>query len=232
MGWAVALPSRGHAHDAVHQWPPARGGQNGSVAIPSRLAGITGAGTIDAAGVFPPGDGAWGGIRGITPYAPWWDWSKALFGRLLAAVNTRDSLYVRHYVPNVVPVVTFSPPNPATTNRTTNTVDQAGPLGAISPIPHNWRRVEVTFRREYDTRIYADYLPREQIQRSKIHRKQIAGPRMARPVFSQLTQLATTTSYGQQTPVRAPASVGEAGAPSTAPAPDQIGRFGPGWNKV
>lgn len=231
MGWAVALPSRGHAHDSVHQYPPARGGQNGSVAVPSRLAGISGAGTIDAPGVFPPGDGQWGAIPNLTPYRPVWDWSRALFGRMLAAVNARDAHYVREYAPNIVPIVRFSPPHPATTNRTLNTVDQSASSPA-SPIPHNWRRVEITFRREYDTRIYADYLPVAQIQRSKIHRKQIAGPRMTRPVFSQLTQLATTTSFGQQTPVRAPASVGDEGSPSTAPAPDRIGRFGPGWNRV
>lgn len=227
MGWAIAAPQRGRYgpaspidQDQVQQWPQPPGGASGAIATPSRLSAATGdgyAGDDDGTATWaaaPPIDGAFGPILANRVYAPPIDQDTFPDPGYFPLPRPRGydvTRYVRQYHDNLTPVATFVEPRQARTGWTANVAEEMGACGCDgaghADVPHDRRRVVWTFRDEFDLHIQADYLPREDIQKSLKHRKLYQAPdnpQMGKPAFPLLTVWRAPGSFGQQTQVLAP----------------------------
>lgn len=203
---AIATPRRSAtAVDVPRRWPRPLGGDNGTVATPSRQAAIEGTGVPERPGQTPPVDGARGGIGSLLHFlgVPWWNVASPAARRQPSPHAYDKTLYVRQAVPNVVPISRFAAMQDADTSGTLNT--SAAATTATAPIPYSRRQVVQTFYEAFDTRVQTVYYPREQIQQPQMPRRVLAGPaatpRMARPYQPRLTHLDPTVTYGQQTTV-------------------------------
>lgn len=209
MSYPVAAPSRTDApsSERPRRAPRPLGGDNGTIAVPSRMAALVGRGVPQQPGPRTPTDGALGAIRlhGL-PVLDWTEWPASK--RNATPRGWDATQYVRQFVDQVWAILRFAPPRDGMLNWTMNSVDSAP--GPLSPIPHGRRRVTSTYRQMFDTRIQADYAPRPAIQKPVVARRfqNGAGAIMLQPYFPRLTRLAATTSYGQQTTVLAPTPYG------------------------
>lgn len=194
----ISLPNRTTepAHDTSPVFLPA-GGASGSIATPSRLSANSGDGVGESGSNFPNRlAGARGPIRLFqesisrnNPFVLGSTWANSLVR------------YVRQYAPNTVGFMDHGVPVQATPNWTTNTVPQAD--RPMSSIPFSFRRITQTFREEFDTRIQADYLDRDQIQQSQVPRRYLTDTmgNQQSPYVFRLTKWNPAQSYGQTTQV-------------------------------
>lgn len=193
----VGLP-RGVDH--IFRAPPL-GGQNGTVATPSRYAAAADGLPQDAPGSRRPRGGQHGPI---------------LFGRFLPQLDRNGPgfdptfrmgehiiMRTRRFYNNCFPLAHYVASLPATTAGTTNTVTAlGGGAGFLSPIPmsRSWRALSyyVPFNRG---RVFSLYMPRSRPQPPQARRAQIAGVGhvMAQPYRPRLTRWAAAQSYGQTT---------------------------------
>lgn len=240
MSLSVATPDRRHATapgviDAPRLAPTPRGGQNGPVASPSRTAAAEGHGVLEGPSLAPQRGGAKGWIdevfRRVCPFS--WAAGGSNGGLPNATPRAYEATrYVRQYANNVTPLRTFDTFGDPRTVWTTNRVQSDGPAGgAMSEVPYDRRRVSETFGPTFDTRLQADYLPREAIQLSSHMRRVLkdAQGKQRAGRFDRLTRLAPQRSFGQSTMVLTPQpleqSPGVAESPHAAVAPPS-GRFG------
>lgn len=203
MAFSVATPSRAlstSGPDRHRPFPRPLGGDNGTVAVPSREASAIGEGAPERPGQIVPLDTAAG--RVLTGNAPSVLDLSTYPHRVALPRPTFAAHYVRRWVSMFGVVCGYAPPADADTPWTMNrrADESSAPLGGI---PFGRRFLVQTFRQQFDQRIQADYVPRAKIQIGVAPRRQLegAGPIMARPYFARLTRLAPQQSYGQQTPV-------------------------------
>lgn len=207
--WAVATPSRALSPNMQQprRAPRPLGGDNGTIALPSRLAALMGRGVPAAPGPRRPTDGALGAVRlHGQPVLDLTQWPANK--RLATPTGAAVTRYVRRWVEGCWAILHYAAPMNGTTGWTMNRVYDVG--SPASPIPVSRRRVTETYRQMFDTRIQADYLPVAQIQRTQVVRntQKGSGAIMVQPYFPRLTVLAATTSYGQQTQVLMPSRSG------------------------
>jgi len=195
-GLTVSLPARRlDGAERPPTWPHPLGGQNGTIALPSRNAALEGAGTFQRPGPRHPGDGAFGPValffRGLL------DWSgKRLFSWPLGAGHV---VYDREAVPNIGPITDFAPPRDGPTDWTLNASEETRTSPA-SPVPWSRRRVQLTFYSIYENALQAIYWPRDRMQQGGPHHGgQGAGAEMIHPYFPRLTRFRQAGSFGQQT---------------------------------
>lgn len=222
VGGAIALP-RGNSGPG----PGATvGGQNGTLALPSRLATATGDGTPARPSQLPPVGGQWGPVVGFrasfTRNNPW----KLPLPRGLPVTH-----YIRQFFANIYPVVGYAAPVTATTGGTSNRAQRSAP--PASPIPHNSRWWEWTFREEFDTRIWTVYRPRESFQPPLSWRRGVVqlqpgavsgGWAMRMAYLPALTMWEPSQSYGATTPLL-PLTVTPRAPSAASPARTLSGRY-------
>ena len=194
----VGLP-RGVDHNFA---APPLGGQNGTVATPSRLAAVSDGLPTDAPGRRAPRGGQQGPI---------------LFGRFLPALDRNGPSYdptfrvgeqiimrTRRFYANCIPLAHYIMSIPATTAGTTNTVAGLdGGAGFRSPIPMDRRWRALSYYAPFNRgRVYSLYIARDRPQAPQARRSQIAGVGhvMSPPYRPRLTRWAAAPSYGQTTP--------------------------------
>lgn len=202
-GIPIATPRVGGARQDSHpRWPNPRGGQNGTIALPSRMATAEGTGTPAGPGPLVPRDGARGAVARIFAYTdnPW-NWAAPASRRNATPIAYRLGRYIRQYAPNVAGIRGFAMTD-ADTVWTTNRV-AGDPQSPGSPVPFSRKRVVECFAPDFDTRVWTVYAPRAIVQRPQAARRVVAGPavgrRMAAPWWFNLTRLQPTTTYGDVT---------------------------------
>lgn len=219
----IALPRVGGGRvNKPRRWPNPLGGQNGSVAYPSRIAAHEGTGTPERPSQLAPLDGARGAVPRVFSYTdnPW-NWAVPASRRNATPMGYRFARYIRQMVPNTAAIRNFAMQD-ARTVWTTNRPDNPTQTPA-SPVPFSRHRVTQTFVAPYDTRTNTVYAPRAIVQRPQAARKVVAGPavgrRMVAPWMFNLSRLAPTTTYGDTTAVLAPPTAPAGGHAQPGPGP-------------
>jgi hypothetical protein len=163
-------------------------------------------------GPLPPGDYASGPVlRGTVMYDPPCDWSTIPRGSVATWPVQRPDpstgllTFIRRNLWNMAGIAGFQSLRQGAgqidwTNNDTGQSDDP-----LSPLPFDRLRVERTEREVFDTRLHADYWPREVHQLGAVPRKYVgqAGISMLPPYFPLLTEVPPTTSYGSTTQVLA-----------------------------
>ena len=185
----IAAPNRS-AHAAPSPYWAGQGGAGGTIAAPSR----------EVATATPPPPPS-GGVHGqIKLYRPGIDRNNPfpLFEGLTGWSVTH---HVRNWLANFQGILKFttdsSGPLAWTTNRVTNS------LGSSDGIRVDSRFDSATYRQEFNTKIYADYLPTEKVQRDQylVISTATSNERMVQPYFNRLTQWQSNPPYAAQTEV-------------------------------
>lgn len=216
MPFPIPLPSRAAAPalERRRRAPRPLGGDNGTIAVPSREAAFEGTGAPAHPGPLTPTDGALGAVMsGPRPVLDLVHRPNRLMQAEPIAYPSPQRLnaperYIRRWHPMDWAVCKLALPRVATTSGTTNRADDPGM--PVSPIPRSRRWVAQTFRFPFDQRVQADYLAKDDIQLTLGPRRFLngSGAVMLAPYFPRLTVQPPTGSYGAQTTVLTPAAGG------------------------
>jgi len=169
------------------------GGQNGTIAEPSREAGY---GTVDRPALAVPRGGQHGVVQLFRPLTGPDAYRLPHYPMPPGYAST---FYIRRFFPNLWPFLSMVVPR-RHIDWTTNTTDN--PPGPGAPVPLSSRFRVLSYRQTFNQRVWAPYMPPEQFQRPTYTRRPLAGgdpPNMIGGYISRLTQWAANRSFGSQT---------------------------------